>query len=344
MKKIFSLFFFLVLQSILYSSVIVVPDYAPYADTLFPSGSVIDYNAAPFWWKIKYLLNQQNYVVYSVNENNLPKKLGKKDILLPWSDALNLTQMKSYSSDNLILLLFQPDTVAPTCYTTSFLNKFSKVITWNDDWVDGSKYYKFHYGVCYPMISDTVDFSRRKFCCAMASNKTSTGANQLYSTRKSFFTYFNQYHPTEFDLYGLYWEGEGLSVYKGWATDKVQTLKNYKYSICFENTKGAKGYITEKIFDCFQAGVVPVYYGASNISDEVSSDCFIDWRNFSSYDELYRYLSNITETEFNQYLSNMRRYLATDQAAKYSPSNGAKEIVSVLTDTDVLSLSVVITL
>jgi hypothetical protein len=39
---------------------------------------------------------------------------------------------------------------------------------------------------------------------------------------------------------------------------KKNTLEKYKFSICYENARDIPGYITEKIFDCFFAGCVPI--------------------------------------------------------------------------------------
>jgi hypothetical protein len=51
-----------------------------------------------------------------------------------------------------------------------------------------------------------------------------------------------------------------------------------------------KGYITEKIFDCFYAGTVPIYYGASDISDFIDPKSFIDYQNFSGLTDLKRFI------------------------------------------------------
>jgi len=42
--------------------------------------------------------------------------------------------------------------------------------------------------------------------------------------------------------------------------NKHATLKEYKYSLCFENSY-YPGYVTEKIFDCIAAGCTPIYWG-----------------------------------------------------------------------------------
>lgn len=63
---------------------------------------------------------------------------------------------------------------------------------------------------------------------------------------------------------------------------KVETLGEYLFCYCLENQGGTKGYITEKIFDCFFSGSVPVYLGPTNITDYIPSSCFVDFSNFRS--------------------------------------------------------------
>jgi hypothetical protein len=46
---------------------------------------------------------------------------------------------------------------------------------------------------------------------------------------------------------------------------KFDSLKDYRYSLAFENGV-IDNYFTEKICDCFLGWCVPIYYGASNIS------------------------------------------------------------------------------
>ena len=79
-------------------------------------------------------------------------------------------------------------------------------------------------------------------------------------------------------------------VYKGKAQNKIETIKHYKFCICYENTQNIKGYITEKIFDCFAAGVVPIYWGASNIEAYIPKTCFIDQREFQEFEEVYQFI------------------------------------------------------
>ena len=99
--------------------------------------------------------------------------------------------------------------------------------------------------------------------------------------------------------------------------DKITKMSNYKFAICFEN--GAyKGGVSEKIIDCFLAGVIPVYLGATNIEEFVPVDTFIDVRLFNTWEELYNKLENIQEEEAHVMLSQGRKFLETDKGKMHS--------------------------
>ena len=70
------------------------------------------------------------------------------------------------------------------------------------------------------------------------------------------------------------------SVYRGSVLVKKDVIRRYRFCICYENAHGLPGYITEKIFDCLVAGVVPVYLGWDGIRDYVPEDTFIDKKPF----------------------------------------------------------------
>jgi hypothetical protein len=56
--------------------------------------------------------------------------------------------------------------------------------------------------------------------------------------------------------------------------DKWDGLAPFKYSIAFENTV-AEGYITEKLFDCWVAGALPLYFGAPDVEKHFPAKALI---------------------------------------------------------------------
>ena len=77
--------------------------------------------------------------------------------------------------------------------------------------------------------------------------------------------------------------------------DKQITLRNYKFAFIIENASDFNGFITDKIFDCFYSGTVPIYLGAKNIKSFIPEECFIDFREFKSLSNLHNYLLNLDQ-------------------------------------------------
>lgn len=97
-------------------------------------------------------------------------------------------------------------------------------------------------------------------------------------------------------------------VWRGRARSKADTLGNYTFALCFENMV-LKGWITEKIFDCFFAGTIPIYWGAPEIAELVPPEIFIDMREFDGYPELRRFLKTLGPREIGRYKQNAREFL-----------------------------------
>lgn len=60
--------------------------------------------------------------------------------------------------------------------------------------------------------------------------------------------------------------------------DKMQIFRRYKFCIAIENSVGPD-YVTEKLYQAFTTGCVPIYLGAPNIADFwVHPDSIIDYK------------------------------------------------------------------
>src|SRR5207244_2755686 len=99
---------------------------------------------------------------------------------------------------------------------------------------------------------------------------------------------------------------------------KWPVQKNYKFCFCYENMGEQEGYITEKIFDSFTAGCVPIYLGATNITSYIPKECFIDRRDFASESDLYDFLKSIDRGTYNGYLKAIRSFLESQPAQSFS--------------------------
>jgi hypothetical protein len=96
-----------------------------------------------------------------------------------------------------------------------------------------------------------------------------------------------------------------------------ETLKKYKFSICFENSS-FPGWVTERIFDSFLAGCVPIYLGDPNILSRVPREAFIDMRHFKSYDQLYAYIKNMNSNEYLGYINAIKDFIAGEKSYPFT--------------------------
>ncbi|GBF74134.1 hypothetical protein PA598K_02465 [Paenibacillus sp. 598K] len=210
----------------------------------------------------------------------------------------------------MLLVLFEPPLVYEPNWSTANHRYFGKVLTWMDDLLGDEKYVKFHWSQSdarYPRIP----FEQKKLCTLINADKYYSHPLELYSERKQAIRFFEQRCPDEFDLFGRGWSSADYPSYRGAVGIKGETLRNYKFSICYENARELNGYITEKIFDCFHASCVPIYYGAPNIENYIPSDTFIDFRKFPDYDSLYAHISAMSAEEHEAYLDRIEQFLAS---------------------------------
>ncbi|GHU11921.1 hypothetical protein FACS1894151_11570 [Spirochaetia bacterium] len=235
---------------------------------------------------------------------------------------------------------------------TKLFDIFHTVFTYNDELVKNHGYIKLHSPNRFKAPIQKP-FHERKFCTMMAGNKFSNEHGELYSERRKIIACFSKNFPELFDLYGFDWDKKifhgprlirGLNrikplqkilaprypVHRGRLNSKLQTLSQYKYAICYENTSAIKGYISEKIFDCFFAGTIPVYLGCENITDHIPENCFIDRRKFQTNELLIKYLQQLTEYEYNQYLIAITNFLQSDKGYVFSDQCFADVLINTI--------------
>jgi hypothetical protein len=222
------------------------------------------------------------------------------------------------SKEKLVLFLWEPPVVLPYMYKEKTLDCFSKIYTWNDDLVDNQKYFKFYYPVLSPMRDAIPSYEEKKFCTFVGTNLTSDEPHSLYIERAKAIAFFEGIGEPGFEFYGRKWNAAQYASYRGPIDDKLEVIKNYRFSLCYENCCDQKGYITEKIFDCFAAGTVPIYWGAPNIDAYIPKDCFIDRRDFSTLLELYTFLKNMKRETYERYIQRIRAFLSSDAAQCFS--------------------------
>ncbi|MCL4352873.1 MAG: glycosyltransferase family 10 [Patescibacteria group bacterium] len=244
-----------------------------------------------------------------------------------YSEALRVN-LKS----KMILFLWEGKVINSINYARETWDKFDNIFTWDDDLVDNHKFHKFYLPVPnVPPVKKTIPFNKKKLLVNISINKYAKGPNELYSARRKTIEYFDNNFPNDFDLFGprwnkpintfqkyLPWTWKKYRTYRGVSFNKLKTLSQYKFTLCYENMTGSKGWVTEKIFDALKAKSVPIYWGAPNIGKYVDNDVFIDRRNFSSEEKLAKFLMHMTENEYNNYIISGEQYIKSSRFNKFS--------------------------
>lgn len=285
--------------------------------------------------KIKELLNKHGIGVntYDVHAPIPPYKHIHFDLPYPLPSNFNNWKTIFLNRGKNILICLEPPIVNPFDYMKMFHFLFSKIYTWNDDLVDNKKVFKIlSFQSSLGWNTPLKRFNQKKFLILINSNKgpflpfkiLSQFGKELYSQRIKAIEFFEKKIPNKFYLYGRGWNKrkkynltefifgfKKYSTYQGVVENKWELLSNFKFCICFENMGNINGYITEKMFDCFKAKCVPIYWGAPNIEKYVPKDCFIDFRDFGyNYDKLLNFLNSIDEIRYNQYIKNIEKLLS----------------------------------
>lgn len=205
---------------------------------------------------------------------------------------------------------------------------FDSIFTWADDYIDGNKFIKCGFTVELPEKPLRLD--KTAFCTMINMNKTSGHPLEQYSARIQAIKWFEQNHPEDFDLYGYGWDGR--PSYRGVAQNKLDILSKSKFAIVYENATGYPGYITEKIFDCFAAGCVPIYWGANNTTQYIPRDCFIHPLNYDTYEDMYVALKAITNKQYKEYIDCIEDFLQSPKAKLFSTQHFASTICNMIKD------------
>jgi hypothetical protein len=255
------------------------------------------------------------------------------------------------------LLMLETQQVCPENGSDEKLAGYRKIFTWNDDLLGKSHVVKANFPNLLRVHSMDGFATRDRFCCLISGNRTLDSQDEriLYPERVMVIRWFEKYAPQDFDLYGVGWDmpviPSGLrgkimrrfwraisSViklhpfpsYRGKVQHKHEVLLRTRFSICYENIRDIPGYITEKIFDSFFSGCVPVYWGASNVTDYIPADCFIDRRRFVNTEAVYQHLKNMKEDEFCGYQLRIATYLRSKAAHQFSAEAMADTIVNTI--------------
>lgn len=280
---------------------------------------------------LKNYLNKNN-----INLNTLDTYDDISNLDLVILQSVNFKVLRECIKNNLlgkiILQVIEPPSIHIRNSTKNlymYKSFFKYILTWNDDLIDNEHFRKYNYATFFKdYTSEKVE--SLKLLTSISGNKSSTYKNELYSKRFDVIQYFENNYSEAFDFYGRGWDKSLYKNYKGEVNSKFKIYQQYKFALCFENICNIKGYITEKIFDCFKSNIVPVYWGASNIAEYIPENCFIDYRKFNNPQSLYDHLIGISESDYIIYLENIKSFMNSDKITRFTVDYYAANIYKIV--------------
>ena len=231
--------------------------------------------------------------------------------------------------DKRALAIIEPANVNPSLYYVPFYrNRFKTIFTWDERLLARHREYirmNVPVGAEPAQYKDNrfsdISFADKKMLVAVSRNCWSYMPQSTYRKRVRAYRYFSE-KCDGFDLFGHGWNADEIKAYRGpiegdWDR-KVATMAKYRFALCFENNASQPGYISEKILDCFCARCVPVYYGSRGIEKRIPRKCFIDFRDFGNFEQLRRFIGEISEHEHSRYLTAIDEFMNSDAAMFFS--------------------------
>ncbi|NOT15298.1 MAG: hypothetical protein HOP21_06905 [Methylotenera sp.] len=322
------------------------PSYkAYYEDKLFDHTNLVlnrDDTLAPFI-RLRDTLMQQGVVMHTADQ--LVQQVVDEQVCDYYSLGVldNYELLKTRKNVSLkAFVIFEPPVVAPKLYqalpdlTAAFKHVYVHNVEgdgYSIKGVDRSKLRKLywpqpHKDVLLPFWNQ--EDRLRRMVMINGNHKPTSFEGELYSRRIEALAALAKFGKV--DLYGRGWERwwsrnslwlpywlhrrELMSIYKGPCLSKYEVLCRYEFALCFENM-AMKGYVTEKIFDCLYAGTIPLYLGATDISDLIPDDAYIDCRQFASWEQMQEVLMSMSESKISAIKEAGREFLQSGKGMKY---------------------------
>lgn len=295
-------------------------------------------------------LLRSEFLKHGIELNNPDVNQGKDIAFSILHDGQNLGHVPSPK----YLIATENPFICPLNQNESFLKSFDAVFTWNQNFM-GLPNATHVFIPNQITIKNSPSFDNRPiFSCIINANKAfpSEVPHDLYKERINVIRWYEKNAPQYFSLYGLGWGkpepafspkekivrrvkrlGTQLFGYKpfpsyaGEIEDKAIVYQNTKFGFCYENVANLPDYISEKIFDCFFNGCVPVYWGSNTIEKHIPSNCYIDRREFKSTEEVHQFLLTIDDTKYQKYQENIQSFLSSPKAMEFDTTSYVSTIV-----------------
>jgi len=258
-----------------------------------------------------------------------------------------------------ILIMLECEAILPRMHEINVLQKYGLIISPSSKWAPD-----FHKElVNYPAIIDTNfdgrNFDTRKYKFGLIqSNKYSCMKSEMYTFRRNVIKNFkaknmglelrgnNWNYSVLTNLISFYKSLKGsitlqnfnkinlfprhiLGLKSGIPTEvksKFDFLQDVKFAIIIENSLD---YVSEKLFDCFKSGTIPIYVGPDLINFGIPENSVI--RAPANIDGFFEIIFGIDNIDHEKILNNGKNFLS-EKAASWTEMESLNVIAELISD------------
>lgn len=162
--------------------------------------------------------------------------------------------------------------------------------------------------------SDDYFLSKKKFCNFIYSNGYADKFRE-----HSFYALDNYKHV---DSAGKFLNNMGDDQIAGerfagdWQESKIKFMQDYRFTIAYSNAQ-KYGYTDEKIFDAWNAGTIPVFWGDSKFCEKFNRKAYIDCCDCKTPQEVVERVKEIEESS-EKYLAMQKEPIVTEGSEWYN--------------------------
>lgn len=300
---------------------------------------------------LPYALIRDEFARFGVELHTADRCTGR-----PVDFELHVNAQRRLSGRPAYAYLYEDPLVRPRNADPALLKRYRRLFTWNDELVDGAHVIKLD-------IPNELRFEpfapwaeRDLFCVLIARNTALSRPDprNLHGRRVRIARHFEAHAPELFALYGRGWDQPHVRAgvlgrahkrlrewhrrlrpqppafpsWRGPVPTKGEVLQRARFAIAFENVRGSRGYLTEKIFDCFVHGCVPVYLGTPGAAAAFPSDCLVDADRFADDAALLAHLRAIDAPRFAAMQAAIAAFLRSSAAQRFSREYFARTLVA----------------
>jgi hypothetical protein len=302
---------------------------------------------------LPYKLLREAFLVHGIELNTPDINIDRKIAF-----ELHINCRRQDSVARAYVYLYENPLIRPLNRDRIALSRYRKWFTWDESLLNDPRAVRLFYPNKIEENNFSGPESRDLYCVLVASNKALAIADDSsqYQDRVKIINWYEKFAPNDFHLYGAGWNRPAalsgrfgriynqiikfvlritpsrspLKTWRGRVENKMDILNRARFCIAHENCRDLPGYITEKLFDSFRAGCVPIYIGPSEIHEYIPWGCFIDGRKFSNPAEMDAFLRAIDDETYRGYQKSIKDFLLSERAKPFSQEYFVDTIVQTI--------------